>query len=80
MSNIKPNLYVSIPFLCALIGGFYEWTIKYFLEPKSGTDDSETAKWIFVAVIAYGIFGFWIGVIIDLFIWLIAIVNRKVNK
>jgi hypothetical protein len=79
MNIIKPNLYVSIPLLCALIGGFYEWYFKCFLESHNSSDNFEISKWAFVAGIAYSIFGFWIGVIIDLILWLITTSYKKIK-
>ncbi len=65
--------------MCALISGIYKWYFKYFLESHNGSDNFEISKWAFVAGIAYGIFGFWIGVIIDLILWSITTFYRKIK-
>lgn len=79
MRDIKPFLYIFTPPLCALLAGIYGWIIKYFFDSVGG-DEFDRAQWTVAAVMTYGLFGFYIGLMIDLLIWLITFLSRKVNE
>jgi hypothetical protein len=43
-------------------------------------DDFDSAKWTLVAVVTYGLFGFGIGLIMNLIILLLAKINKKATN
>ena len=80
MERKKNHLYIFIPLVCAVSSGFYEWGSRYFLESSCVADEFEISQWALMGGAFYGVMGLWVGVIIDLLIWFIVFLNRKVKE
>ena len=80
MKNIKSILFISAPLLCAMTVGVYFGYSKYFEELKNGSDDVDAFRWALIGGLVLSVIGLAIGLIIDLFAWLIITSNRKVNE
>jgi hypothetical protein len=64
-------LYVSIPFVCAVAVGTYFGYFHYFEELKNGNDNVDAFRWAFISGLLFSPIGLAIGLIIDLFVWLL---------
>ena len=80
MRHIKLLLYIFIPLSCALIVGIYFGYFQYVKEIRDGNDDVDAFRWAFTAGLFCSIIGFGMGLIIDLFCWLIFTSREKTNE
>lgn len=68
---VKTLILFAIPILFAFAIGFYFGYGHYFYELKNGSDDVDAFRWASIAGLFYSPTGLIIGLIFDLFIWMI---------
>lgn len=72
-------IYILVPLGCALIFGLSKWYVKYYIEPTAWSDRSEVTQWAFIGGFVYFFFGLFIGIAVDLPIW-VAFSIHKIYK
>lgn len=63
---------ITIPLLFAAISGFYFGNAQYIEELQTGNDSSDSMRWALIAGLMFSPIGFVIGLITDLFFWMIS--------
>jgi hypothetical protein len=71
MKVLKPIFYIFVPLLCAAAIGTYFGYSHYFEELKHGSDDVEAIRWAFFGGLLLSPIGLAVGLVIDLFVWLV---------
>lgn len=74
--NFQSLIYILVPLICSLIFGLSKWYVKYYIEPTPWGDRSEVAQWAFIGGFVYCVFGFFIGLAIDLPIWIMFFIHK----
>ena len=77
MKYTKLFIYILIPTICVLMVGLYFGYFKYFEEIKFGSDEVDASRWALIGGLFYSSIGLVVGLIIDLFVWIIISSNKK---